>query len=72
MNGICVQSIGGMTVTEENRSTLTKASPRAILSTTNATWTGLGSNTVLHSDRLLTKCLHDGTFKRWISTVIVL
>lgn len=63
MNVICVQSIGGMTVTGENRSTLTKASPRAILSTTYSIWTGLGSNTVLHSDRLLTNCLRDGTFK---------
>jgi len=64
MNGICVQSIGGMTVTGENRSTLTKASPRAILSTINATWTDLGTNTILHNDRLLTNCQHDGTFKR--------
>ena len=70
MKGICVQSIGGMTVTGENRSTLTKSSPTAILSTINATRTVLGSNTVLINDRLLTDCLRDGTFKSWMSTVI--
>jgi hypothetical protein len=40
-----------------HQSTLSKTCPSAILSTTNPTWTGLGLNSGLSSDRLATICL---------------
>jgi hypothetical protein len=47
-------SIGGMMHIGGNQSTQRKASPSASLLTTNATWTGLGSNMGLHSSHNMT------------------
>jgi hypothetical protein len=46
-----VCSNGGMVLTRENRSTWRKTCLSATLSTTNRTWTGLGLNPGLRSER---------------------
>ena len=47
-----VWSIGRMILIGENIYTRSKACYSATLSTTNPTWTGLGSNPGLHNERL--------------------
>jgi hypothetical protein len=49
--------ISGMIRTEENKITRRKTYPSTILSTTNPTETGPGSNLGLHDERLANNCL---------------
>jgi hypothetical protein len=50
-----------MILTGENQSTRGRTSPSATLSTTNPTWTDLGSNPYLRGGRLATNRLSHGT-----------
>jgi hypothetical protein len=60
----CVGSIDGMIVTRGNQSTRWNTCPSATLSTTNLTWTGLGSNPSLRGERPATNRLSHRT--TWI------
>jgi hypothetical protein len=50
-----------MKLTGENRSPRRRTCPRATLSTTNPTWTDLGSNPDLRGERLAANRLSHGT-----------
>jgi hypothetical protein len=56
-----LSSIGGMIQAGENRSTRIKTYPNVILSTTHITWTDLGSNRGLRSERSSSNRLNHGT-----------
>jgi hypothetical protein len=56
-----------MILTRENRSTRGKTGPAATLSTTNLTWTDLGSNPGLDGERPTTNRLSHGTAKTKIN-----
>jgi hypothetical protein len=55
-----VESHGGMILTWENQRAQRKICPSATLSTTNPTWTDLGTNLSLYGERLATNCLSHG------------
>lgn len=68
-----VRSIGGITVTEENRSTRTEVCPSATSSNTNPTQTALGSKTGLRIERPAINHLSHGTdiLRRKLMLIIV-
>ena len=55
----CVLAISGRTLQEKSK--VPRERPTATLSTTDATWTGPALNPLLHSDRMVTKHLIQGT-----------
>jgi hypothetical protein len=61
-----------MKLTGENRNTWGKTCPSATLSTTNPTWTDLGSNSALRGERPATNRLSHGTAHHNISNVMSL
>jgi hypothetical protein len=58
-----------MKLTGENRITRGKTCPSATLSTTNPTWTNMGSNPGLQGERPATKRLSHGTARFYVFTV---
>jgi hypothetical protein len=61
---VSVESDGGMILTEENGRTRREACPNATLSITYPSWTDLGDNPGLRSERPATNHLRHGvTFK---------
>jgi hypothetical protein len=60
LHGIADRSINKHTA-GEHQSTWRKTSPSATLPSTNPTWTGLGLNLGLCSEKTVTNCLQHGT-----------